>query len=376
MSASSSPHPGVLVDHQLRRFLKDGQIRSYDAERIQPSSLDLTVGTTVWEIAALPAMGAETGFHFQHFIDHYARNQFGLVHNTATLSPGSVYIAELQGEYYLPAAVYGYASPKSSTGRIDVHCTVVAEGAEGFNTVPKGYKGKLYALIVPQSFPIILSQGDALVQLRLFQGQRQFLSIPEMQAEQKAHSIIKGSKVQFTDHGAALRLSLHGTPSNLVAQVIGKPVNLRRFDQDPHIYFNEKPRDNDALFLEPNQFLLATTVERVRVPTNLCAEMIAYREEYGELRAHYAGFFDPGFGFGRDGEIADSGAVCEIRNIGTAPIMLSHGQPICLLRYEKLSEPADQVYGDEKRTIQSNYQGQSGIKLAKFFKPWEEHAEA
>jgi dCTP deaminase len=362
---------GVLVDRQLKHLLKTGAIRSYDSERIQPASLDLTIGTTVWEIAALPAMGAERGFHFQHFIDHYARNQFGLVHNTATLSPGSVYIAELQGEYFLPTSTYGYANPKSSTGRIDVHCTLVAEGAETFNTVPAGYRGKVYCLIVPQSFPIILSQGDALMQLRLFQGQRQFLTPAEMEVEQKAHGLIKGKKLKFTEDGALLRLNLHGDPSNLVAQVIGKPVNLRHFEQDPKAYFAEKPLYDDALFLEPNQFLLATTVERVRVPTHLCAEMIAFKEEYGELRAHYAGFFDPGFGYGSSGEVEDSGAVCEIRNIGKAPIMLSHGQPICLLRYERITEAPERVYGNQDMAIKSNYQGQTGIKLAKFFKPWE-----
>jgi dCTP deaminase len=317
-------------------------------------------------------MGAERGFHFQHFIDTYARNQFGLVHNTATLSPGSVYIAELQGEYFLPTSIYGYANPKSSTGRIDVHCTLVAERAETFNTLPAGYKGKVYCLIVPQSFPIILSQGDALMQLRLFQGQRQFLSPVEMEAEQKTHGIIKGKKVKMTEEGALLRLNLHGTPSNLVAQVIGRPINLRQFDQDPHAYFSEKPLYDDALFLEPNQFLLATTVERVRVPTHLCAEMVAFKEEYGELRAHYAGFFDPGFGFGATGEIEDAGAVCEIRNIGKAPIMLSHSQPICLLRYEKVAEIPEHIYGHNTAAIKSNYQGQAGIKLAKFFKAWED----
>jgi len=368
---STPVQPGVLVDTQIKALMKSGALRSFDANRIQPASMDLTIGGTVWEIAAMPAMGAERGFHFQHFIDNFARNQFGLLHHAATLSPGSVYIAELQGEYFLPGSIYGYANPKSSTGRIDVHCTLVAEGAETFNTVPAGFKGKLYTLIVPQSFPIILNQGDTLMQLRMFQGERQFLSIPEMESLQKEHGIVKAKKAKFTADGALLRLNLHTTPSNLVAQVIGKPVNLRQFDQDPKAYFAEKPLYEDTLFLEPDQFLLATTVERVRVPTGYCAEMVAFKEEYGELRAHYAGFFDPGFGFGKSGEVADSGAVCEIRNIGKAPIMLSHGQPICLLRYERISGVPEIVYGQSEMAIKSNYQGQSGIKLAKFFKPWE-----
>lgn len=365
-------NPGVLADHQLRKLLKADHIRSLNEDRIQPSSIDLTVGNTAWEIAALPAMGADKGFHFQDFIRRFSRNQLGLVNSTATLSPGSVYIAELEGDYFLPNSVYGQASPKSSTGRIDVHCTLVAEGAETFNTVPKGYKGKLYLLIVPQSFPIVLSQGDALVQLRLFNGPRQFLTPEEMEVTHKQYTLVNTPKHRFTEDGMMLRLNLIGTPSNLVAQVIGKPINLQRFDQNPHVYFTEKPLDEDALFLESDQFMLATTVERVRVPMGLCAEMTAFKEEYGELRAHYAGFFDPGFGYGAHGEVANGGAVCEIRNIGTAPIMLSHGQPICLLRYERMSEEPENTYGTEKRSIKSNYQGQSGIKLAKFFKPWEE----
>ena len=368
---TKSPTSGVLVDHQLNRLIQNGSISSFEHDRIQPASIDLCIGSAVWEVAGVPAMGAAKGFHFKNFIDQFSRNRFSLARQTATLSPGSVYIAELTGDFTLPNTIYGYANPKSSTGRIDVHCTLVAEGAQAYNTVPHGYHGKIYVLIVPQSFPIILNQGDALLQLRLFKGHRQFLSTAEMDTVQKTHAIITCKNPEFTDQGAVLRLNLHGNPGNLVAQVIGRPIHLRGHKENPRVYFTEKPLYEDTLFLEPDQFLLATTVERVRVPSHLCAEMIAFREEYGELRTHYAGFFDPGFGYGSTGEIADSGVVCEIRNIGKAPIILAHGQPICLLRYEHVTATPEKVYGHSALSIQSNYQGQEGIKLAKYFTAWE-----
>ena len=37
--------------------------------------------------------------------------------------------------------------------------------------------------------------------------------------------------------------------------------------------------------------------EAVSIPPELASEMTAYDPTSGELRTHYAGFFDPGFGF-------------------------------------------------------------------------------
>lgn len=50
------------------------------------------------------------------------------------------------------------------------------------------------------------------------------------------------------------------------------------------------------------RFYILATKEFISVPLNLSAEMVPFSHLVGELRAHYAGFFDPGFGYGKEGE--------------------------------------------------------------------------
>ena len=62
--------------------------------------------------------------------------------------------------------------------------------------------------------------------------------------------------------------------------------------------------NEDHLILEPEAFYIFASRERCRIPKHLAAEMIAYDTGSGELRTHYAGFFDSGFG----GDTEDKGA--------------------------------------------------------------------
>jgi dCTP deaminase len=98
------------------------------------------------------------------------------------------------------------------------------------------------------------------------------------------------------------------------------------------------------------------------VAPDQAAEMQPYDAQVGEFRVHYAGFFDPGFGFA---ECAGSGsrAVLEIRSF-EVPFALRHGQLVGRLVYERLTALPDKLYGP---AIGSSYQRQ-GLRLAKQFK--------
>ena len=58
--------------------------------------------------------------------------------------------------------------------------------------------------------------------------------------------------------------------------------------------------------------------------------MVPFEAGSGELRTHYAGFFDPGFGYGRAGELKGTKAVLEVR-AHDVPFMITDGQKICKL---------------------------------------------
>jgi dCTP deaminase len=83
----------------------------------------------------------------------------------------------------------------------------------------------------------------------------------------------------------------------------------------------------------------------------------------GEFRAHYAGFFDPGFGLEAAGG-GGSRAVLEVRS-REAPFLLEDGQTVARLVFEDMAEPPARIYGAEG----SHYQRQ-GLKLSKHFRAW------
>jgi dCTP deaminase len=89
--------------------------------------------------------------------------------------------------------------------------------------------------------------------------------------------------------------------------------------------------------------------------------MRPYDTRVGEFRVHYAGFFDPGFGFAAAGE--GSRAVLEIRSF-EVPFALRDGQLVGRLVYERLTAVPDKLYGSG---IGSSYQRQ-GLQLAKQFR--------
>ena len=98
------------------------------------------------------------------------------------------------------------------------------------------------------------------------------------------------------------------------------------------------------------------------MPPDHAAEMIAYDTEVGEFRVHYAGFFDPGFGWAGAGG-GGSRAVLEVRS-HDVPFLLEHEQVIGGLRYLRLTDKTDRIYGSE---IGSSYQGQR-LQLSKHFR--------
>lgn len=364
----------VLVDHQIKGMMRKGQIVA-DPDHVQPASMDLALGDRLDNIPALP--GRAFGFTTREFsCDYPPYNTLILHQDGPTLLKGQVYMGEVDIELKLPRGVWGYCNPKSSGGRIDLLTYAWADGSSELNVIPEGFSGKLFILCIPQSFPIKPHPGVKLAQLRLFKGNRKIVhrhALMQIQQDDPLVTDIKQGKYmppdlkpEFSADGLVLHLDLTGTPSHLMARDVEMPIDLKgRRNHCPAHYFYEKGFDRRGnLSLRPGEFILASSKEKIRIPSYLSAEMGAYKESLGEFRSHYAGFFDPGFG-DKEGCIA----VFEIRNTGTAPIQLLDGQPICVLRYEYLNEDPAELYGRTKSSEPSNYQGQQSL-VAKYFAPW------
>ena len=150
-----------------------------------------------------------------------------------------------------------------------------------------------------------------------------------------------------------------GQPAGYRAKHHSGVVDLRGIGAHDAAQFWEPvwPRDG-RIVLNPEEFYILVSRETVKVGPNEAAEMAPIAPELGEFRAHYAGFFDPGFGTNMGG----SRAVLEVRS-RDVPFILEHGQPVAKLVYEPMLSKPKALYGGKG----SNYQGQ-GLKLSKHFR--------
>ena len=173
--------------------------------------------------------------------------------------------------------------------------------------------------------------------------------------------------VEIRDDSIGVTLDLGGDrASGLVGFRAKKHTDVidvdRRAHYDPLDYWDPiAARPGRGIVLNPDDFYILATKESVSVPPDHAAEMVAYDTLSGEFRVHYAGFFDPGFGYGGSG--AGSKAVLEVRS-HEVPYLLEHEQIVGWLRFERLTGVPDKLYGPD---LGSSYQDQ-GLTLGKQFK--------
>ena len=335
--------------------------------QIQPASIDLRLGPIAYRVRAsfLPGPDATVLEKIQQ-LDGYAIDlQAG-----AVLEKGCVYVVPLLESLALNESVAGFANPKSSTGRLDILTRLIADRSAAFDRVPRGYQGPLYVEIAPRTFSVVVRTGSRLNQLRFRRGSP---SVPssELQRLHDDGQIVMGigDEVKLGEDGMVrVTVDLGGAEDrSLIGFRARKHTDRIDVDNigfyDPldfwePIHVHRDPR----IILDPNDFYILVTRESVGIPPDYAAEMMAYDTTVGEFRVHYAGFFDPGFGW--DNAAGGSRAVLEVRS-HEVPFLLEHGQTVGFLRYEPMASRPDKLYG---RTIGSNYQNQ-GLALAKQFRP-------
>ena len=278
----------------------------------------------------------------------------------------------------LPPDVSAKANPKSSTGRLDIFTRVITDNSFMFDEVSRGYRGRLYLEIVPRTFTIRLHPGLSLNQLRLMRGHTG-LADDEIRRLHASTPLLYRNGVALTGDQIAvsngLFMGLHlGREAG--QEVIGyrakensELIDLSKTDHYAVRAFweevlSEGSKHGARIVLHPEKFYLLLSEDSVAIPPEYAAEMTAYDPTSGELRTHYAGFFDPGFGY--DPEVSaftGSRAALEVR-AHDVPFAVEHGQNICKLSFERMIEPPDRLYG---YALDSNYQGQE-VALSKHFK--------
>lgn len=355
-----SDEDGVYADRHILAAMESGVIRGGARSRVQPASFDLALGKRAWRLRAsfLPGRNRKV---IDRLGDGIAMQEIDLTDGTV-FERGCVYLVELQERLALPPDVFGGANPKSSTGRIDVFVRLVADYGAAFDEAPAGYEGPLYAEISPRSFSIIAREGSSLNQLRLKKGAVR-LDDEALGGLQKHAPLVSGPA--NIDGGLGLSVSF-GT-GDLIGWRARRHSALIDVDKkdalDALDYFEPLTKQKQGLLiLDPDEFYILVSKERLVIPPDYAAEMTPISPGLGEFRVHYAGFFDPGFGWSAAGDVG-SRAVLEVRSRET-PFVLEDGQLVARLVYEKMAARPTRLYGED---IGSNYQGQA-LKLSKHFR--------
>ena len=373
---------GVLSSQENLELINKNVITSgngIEKDLIQPASIDLRLGVKAWRVPAsfLPGKGNKVSSRLKDLAMH----EFSLI-DGAVLECGCVYIVKLLENVSLTDNLTGIANPKSSTGRLDVFTRLIVDGAMEFEEVPAGYQGPLYAEISPRTFSVLVRTGSRLNQLRLRRGQS-FTSDKEMEILQEHVGLVRNQdNINLPDkikNGVPLSVDLVGE-NGLIGYKARKHSMLIDIDKPNHYkrelfwekitvedllyrggdYQNKK--NQGSLILSPDAFYILASKEYVSVPSKYAAEMRAYDTKVGEFRAHYAGFFDPGFGLTELGA-SKTKAVLEVRS-HDVPFLIEQDQTVCRLVYEPMANVPSILYGEAGSS--NNYQAQ-GLKLAKHF---------
>ena len=354
---------GVLPNQQISSMIADGAIHADPAvipAQIQPASLDLRLGTVAYRVRAsfLAGKGAKVADRLAEFEMHRVDLTQG-----AVLEKGCVYVVPLMEHLALPAGISAVANAKSSTGRLDLLTRTITDGGTEFDRVATGYNGPLYAEICPRSFSVLVRPGMRLNQIRFGQGDA-VLSDDALRALHAQTPLVDGDAV--IDDGLGFSVDLKLPDTTLVGYRAKPHTGVIDLDNigyyEPAHYWEEVHSNNGQIILDPGAFYILVSREAVTIPPEYAAEMAPYLAMVGEFRVHYAGFFDPGFGYADAGG-AGSRGVLEVR-CHEAPFVLEHGQVVGRLVYERMAKVPTQLYG---AGIASNYQGQ-GLKLSKHFK--------
>jgi len=344
---------GALSYQELIGLQEANFLAGFARNAFQPASVDLSITGEAYRLRGtiLPQHGKSVRELLRSVT--LFRQDLG-----QPLEVGPTYAIKVRDTVRLPKELYGYANPKSSTGRNDIQCRLLADGTASFDSVPAGFRGELWVLVSTRHFRLDETE------LRIEYEKHHFLYRPDGRP-------LEFDDITVSDHDGSLVLCIDlGTE-----RVIGYRARLS--GQAPVLVFSkrghrvndfwepiERSKRREVLF-EQERFYIYYTLDGVRVPPGFAAELVAMDARLGEFRSHYAGFIDSGWGYGRRGTEKGWPLVLEVRPFDDN-LIVRHGQPIARIRYERVREIPSVVYGEREG---SHYIRQRGAMLSKQFQP-------
>jgi len=290
------------------------------------------------------------------------------------LKKGYTYVIPLLESVVLNGSVKSIkCSPKSSLGRLFINSRLISDFNIYFNelssNIPRNEHINMYLMITPLAFNIIVHPGIEMAQLRFFSGYDSKLSERELNRNIERKPILyhrkKDGSLNPAEHtiingGLAIHLDAKAENNN---NLIGfktrdtpEPIDLskKRF-YNPLDFFAPLIFGKNPLIINSNDCLLCSSLEEIHIPLFFSGELRPYSQSGYEGIEHYAGFFDAGF---------EATCVGERRSTEPKPVELIHGSVLSILDVYRTNRPKN-PYG-----AGAHYQGQRGVTLPKFFKPF------
>ena len=156
-------------DRGARRGRRDRAPRPFDADQVQPASLDLRLGRVAYRVRASFLPGPTT--RSPSGIDRLKLHELDLT-DGALLEPGRRRLHRaacwraLRCRPISPPRPTRNPRPAASTSSPASSPTARRE----FDTIPAGYRGPLYLEISPRTFPVVVRAGSRLSQIRFRRG--------------------------------------------------------------------------------------------------------------------------------------------------------------------------------------------------------------
>lgn len=135
-------------------------------------------------------------------------------------------------------------------------------------------------------------------------------------------------------------------------------IDPSKKDYSNEITREVKVQNGERFIMQPGDFVLAVTLERVQIPNDLVGRLEG-RSSLGRLGIvvhSTASIFDPGW---------NGNCVLELGNLGRMAVSLSPGMRICAMQFEELKNPAETPYSKKS---QAKYRFSKGPDESKLYK--------
>jgi dCTP deaminase len=358
---------------ELKQLMQRGWINGVPPKCIQPASLDVPLTHEIYRMpgSILPKKGQT----IRQLVDERA---FYKLNVDQPLEVGHYYLIKSPLSFSLPMDVVGCANNKSSSGRINLQGRLLLDGVNFFDTIPAGYQGEVWVEAHPQLAPVFLDPDqsqNAINQIRIRETHEHVLGEDDIRSFHSKTPLLyhpdgqplKDSELCFGAGGRSLLVGVDLTFENSCYRGRRRQdeiIHMSKRDIPAEKFFSKVQTEDYRLFLQKDHFYIMGSLQKVSVPPDVCITMLPFQSQHGEFRSHFAGFFDPGNGYGVKGEEKGFTVTMEVIPMEDA-IEIHHGQFMFAVEIEKLKSSCTMLYGT---SMVSNYFCDPGPKLAKYFK--------